>query len=138
MIATWNGAGFDVPFLAHRFRQLGVETGMVSAPTDLVRPKYQALPGSGGCHEMHWRGAGVHPHSHFDVAYASVELASAAGVKHSLKPVARAAGIEMVEVDRSRIDLLTPAEQDAYVASDAVGTRELALRWFAGDLNLST
>jgi len=42
--------------------------------------------------------------------------------------VARALGIEVIEVDRERMHLLTQAQRTAYAASDTRATRELAIR----------
>ena len=46
----------------------------------------------------------------------------------SLKAVARLAGLVPIEVDAARVHALAPAALEAYVASDARCTRELALR----------
>ena len=50
------------------------------------------------------------------------------GVKHSLKPVCAAHGVDMVELDRTRLHEYTPAERAAYALSDSRGTRALTLR----------
>ena len=57
--------------------------------------------------------------------------ADAGAVMHlacGLKPMAKLVGLEPIEVDRERMHLLTDAERQAYVASDAEVTRALIIR----------
>jgi hypothetical protein len=61
-----------------------------------------------------------------DVAYELKEYAEVQGVPWNLKPVARSLGFDPVEVDRSKVHLLSPKEMADYVASDALVTRELS------------
>lgn len=122
---TWNGSVFDVPFIEDRARMNGVATGFVLQADPAIIPKYDFLPG----HTSGYR-ARLRRHRHADIAYAYRGYA----MDHlepkgwSLKPVARALGIEMVEVDRARVHELSPEEVASYNLSDARGTYLLAER----------
>lgn len=123
VLVTWNGAVFDLPFLSDRARALGVPLGLelVSDPTVMV--KYEPLPGHEGGYRARW-----HDFEHLDVQFAYQGYAADHGLAWSLKPVAAAMGLAPVTVDRTRMHELTRAELDAYVASDARVTWELAAR----------
>lgn len=138
LVATWNGAFFDLPFLADRIsRQAGPES--IQAPRSTMHligvpglaPKYAFLPGHSVGYSASWRAAGrsVHDrHQHLDIANAYREQAYREDFRWGLKPTAEANGIEMITVDRTRMHDLTPAERSAYAASDTRGTRLLAIR----------
>jgi DNA polymerase elongation subunit (family B) len=124
VLVTWNGAGFDLPYLATRADRLGVALGLVLEPDRTRRSRHTPLPGHEGPYRARW-----HHHTHLDV-YRSYQ-ADVGPVLHmacSLKTVARLAGLGPIEVDATRVHALPPAALDAYVASDAACTRELALR----------
>lgn len=123
--ATWNGAVFDVPFIEDRARINGVETGFVIQADPTIIPKYDFLPGHASGYRACLRG-----HRHADVAYAYRGYAmDHLGPKGwALKPVAKSLGIEMVEVDRSKIHELTREQIERYNLSDARGTYLLAER----------
>lgn len=122
VMATWNGSGFDGPFLAERCERHGIETGIELVYDPTLPIKYDPLPGHPGAYRVAFDA-----HGHIDVAYAYRRFAAEAGVSWSLKPVAKAAGLEVIEVDRTRIHELTSDEREAYVASDARLARQLAL-----------
>lgn len=137
LIATWNGSFFDLPYLVDRMNghlgdvpgfQDGSAGPMLTFDREL-KPKYEPLGGHAGGYSAVWfkQGEAI-PHQHLDIAQAYRSFADEAGVKWSLKPVAIASGIEMVELDRERLHVYTAAERKAYCLSDASGTRELALR----------
>lgn len=135
LISTWNGSPFDFPFLADRLRANGdARDWLRMSPNPDLKPKYEALPGHAGGYDVSVPTIAGVDHAHLDVAYALKAKAAELGVSWSLKPVMKALGVDMVEVDRERIHLLTPAEQDAYVASDARGAREAAIRLLTGTL----
>ena len=122
IMAGWNSAVFDLPFLATRAEALGVELPFTLVPDPTIVPKYDFTPP----HACGYR-AYVGRHVHADIAYAYKLDASQFGVSWSLKPVARAfGGIEMVEVDRGRMQELSADELAAYNLSDARGTCLLA------------
>ena len=124
VIVTWNGAGFDFPFLAARAEQTGSRLASLLQLTvshDRV-PPYGPLPGfSGGC--LVRAGAC----DHVDVMFAYRGLAESAGIRNSLKPVSRLFGIEVLEVDREAMHDLDPMELVAYNFSDVRATYLLAL-----------
>jgi DNA polymerase elongation subunit (family B) len=128
LIATWNGAVFDLPFIADRAAALGVELGLLLAPDHSIVPKYDFLPGHTSAYQASWKSASRVAHTHLDVAYALRDLVNKLEVSWSLKPVARHFGLSPMEVDRTSVHLLTPEEQDAYVASDARVTAALTRR----------
>lgn len=121
VIVTWNGSCFDLPYLVDRARVHGIYTGIYLVPSEDRPPKYSALPGHDGGYEARIGG-----HHHVDVAYAYKQWAIDNDVAWSLKPVCKANGIDMVEVDREHVASLSIAERMAYNLSDTVGTLELA------------
>lgn len=131
VIATWNGRFFDLPFIHDRAEANDLDPktdlGLMLLPRDDVQPKYDFLPGHKTGYEAVWEASG-YCHLTYDVSFRYKEFAEQHGVKHSLKPVARAAGIEVIELDRERMHEYTDEERRAYAASDVHATRELALR----------
>ena len=134
LIATWNGAVFDLPFIISRAQSLDIELGLTIIPAENIRPKYEPLPGHRGGYHGTWSNRTAVPHSHLDIAYALREHTEDLGLQWSLKPVARHHGLSPIEVDRTAVHLLTPEQQDEYVASDARVTRVLAERLLASTL----
>lgn len=126
LIATWNGAVFDLPFLQDRAVRLGITLNLRIAADPAIEPKYEPLPGHLGGYVASWKNRTDVAHAHLDVAYAFKDKLAAEGVQWSLKPAARHYGLSPVEVDRTAVHLLSPTEQDRYVASDAKVTRTLA------------
>jgi DNA polymerase elongation subunit (family B) len=128
VIATWNGAAFDLPFLADRARWCGVGLGLRLAPDPTVVLGRGPLPGHAGAYRASWYG-----HGHLDAyrVYRS-DVGRALRISCSLKAVARLVGLAPVEVDRERIHELTPARLAAYVASDARMARVLTERRWPG------
>jgi len=125
LLLTWNGAGFDLPFIAVRARVLGLGEGfgLRTSPDPSLPVKYAPPPGLGGPVRAAW-----HRCDHVDVAHLYRSFAEEHGLQWSLKPVARHHGLEPVEVDRTAIHELSPAELEAYVASDALVTLDLGRR----------
>ncbi len=127
VLVTWNGAAFDLPFIAHRAYLCGVESGLQLWHDTSIRSRNEPLSGHPGSYRGTWHG-----HRHLD-GY-RLFRADAGAVLHlacGLKPMAKLVGLDPVEVDRERIHLLTDAERQAYVASDAEVTRELIIRRWA-------
>lgn len=127
LLLTWNGAGFDLPFIAVRSRILGLADtpsfGLVTSSDPSLPVKYAPPPGLGDPVRARW-----HATAHVDIAHLYRPVAEAHGLSWSLKPVARHHGFEPVEVDRTAIHDLSPEELEAYVVSDAVVTLGLARR----------
>lgn len=124
VLVTWNGANFDLPYLAHRYDLHGVATTLRLVEADNRAPKYDALPGKHA--NGYW--AAWADLTHLDIAFAYRQIADDLGVKWSLKPVAAALGIDMVTVDASQAATLDAATLEAYNVSDVRGTAELATR----------
>lgn len=119
VIVTWNGAGFDLPFLEVRAKVLGIDLPWSLWPSKRV-PKYEPVGVAGPL-----RASFGHI-GHVDVAYMYKDLAEAAGVQWALKPVSLLCGLEPVQVNREKIHELSPDELSAYVTSDARCTAYLA------------
>ena len=124
VLATWNGAFFDLPFLADRAAHHGLALGLRLVLDPCIPSRRDPLPGHAGAYRAHW-----HAHRHVDAyqLYRS-DVGPALGISCSLKAIARLVGLTPVEVDRARIHDLTPDALAAYVASDARLARQLAER----------
>lgn len=119
VVCTWNGSGFDLPFIAIRSEIVGLELGW-----DLWRSGRQSKYDPVG-YDYALR-ARFQSTPHMDISHAYKEISSSLGCSWSLKPVCEALGFEPVTVDRERIHELSLEELDAYVASDAFYTAVLA------------
>ncbi len=128
VIATWNGAAFDLPFLADRAAACDLDLGLRLAPDPTVVLGHGPLPGHAGAYRATWYG-----HGHLDAyrVYRN-DVGRVLRVSCSLKSIARMVGLTPVEVDRERIHELSRAVLDAYVASDARLARILAERRWPG------
>lgn len=124
VIVTWNGARFDLPFLADRSATVGVGLGLRLVPDSRSRSRRDPLPGHDGGYLGRW-----HDQAHLD-AYAvyRADVGASLGIPCGLKHLSKFMGLHPVEVDASAIHLLSPQELEDYVASDAILARELALR----------
>jgi DNA polymerase elongation subunit (family B) len=124
VLATWNGAFFDLPFLADRASHHGIALGLRLTLDPRITSRRDPLPGHLGAYRACWHG-----HRHLDAyqLYRS-DVGHVLGVSCSLKAIARLVGLTPVEVDRARIHDLSPEALAAYVASDARLARLLAER----------
>lgn len=117
LLVTWNGAGFDLPFLRERARRHRLEMGLHLWRYDLRSSEGEAFRGR-------W-----HDHDHIDgYRLYRADVGRSVGLPCGLKPMARLVGLSPVEVDRDRLHLLDQASVRAYVASDARLARELVRR----------
>lgn len=117
IVVTWNGSGFDLPFLAERARRLGVTLGLDLWDDGPERTEPGVVRGR-------W-----YAHDHLDgYRLYRADVGRSLGFPCGLKPLSRLVGLAPVEVDRSCIHLLDNAALEAYVASDARLARELVLR----------
>lgn len=116
-LVGWNSAVFDTPFVADRARILGVPIGLTLVADDAIVPKYDPLPGHGGGYSGTW-----HQTTLADVAYELRPYCEARDLRWSLKPFAQHLGIDVVEVDRAAIHLLSRDELRAYNLSDVHAT----------------
>lgn len=125
VLVTWNGSGFDLPFLADRARRCRVALGLqLTLDPSLAEPDRQPLAGHAGAYRARWHG-----HDHLDACRAWRALAPP-GTACGLKAVARSVGFDPVSIDVARVHALSPAELRRYVTSDAgLARRVAALRW---------
>ena len=117
VLVTWNGSGFDLPFLQARAARWGVPLGLRLAPGPCsgdVTPRVRAS----------W---GAHQHLDGYLLYRA-DVGRALGLSCGLKSVARLAGVAPVEVDRALVHELPRDELARYVASDARLARDLVQR----------
>ena len=124
VLVTWNGSGFDLPFIAVRARVLGLALGLVTRHDPTMAGRHDPLPGEPGRVRGRW-----HHHRHID-GYQPyrADVGHALPISCGLKSLARLAGLDVVEVDRGRIHELTPAQMHDYVLSDARLARQLVER----------
>jgi hypothetical protein len=122
VITTWNGAGFDLPFLADRAAALGVTLGLELTADPAIDLRHPPLAGHVAPYRARW-----HRHLHLD-ACCLYRAVLGGDRSFALKPLARELGLHPVEVDTARIHELAAADLHAYVASDASLARDLAAR----------
>lgn len=127
VIATWNGASFDLPFIADRAYLHGVPLGLRLEQDARIAVRGNALPGHVGAYRGSW-----HHHSHLDAyrVYRS-DVGPALRISCGLKSIARFVGLPVVEVDRAHIHDLSQEALHAYASSDARLARVLAERRWA-------
>lgn len=125
VVATWNGAVFDLPYIADRARRLGVGIGLVLCPDHRRRVGCDLLPGHEVGYRARWGG-----HRHLDTfrLYGDSGSTSTLGSLLGL-PRRRAATIA------STGNLLNEALH-AHAASDARLARVLAERRGQGALRM--
>lgn len=131
VLVTWNGSGFDLPFIATRAHALEVPLGLSIHYDPSIPGHHDPLPGHPGRVRGRWHALG-----HIDGYQAyRADVGRVLPVSCGLKSLARLVGLPLVEVDRSAIHRLSEAERRAYVASDAKLARVLverradAMRW---------
>jgi uncharacterized protein YprB with RNaseH-like and TPR domain len=127
VLATWNGAAFDLPFLADRAARWGVALGLCVRHDPGIDMVHAPLPGHPGSYRAAW-----HRHGHVD-AYRLYrgDVGPALRMSCSLKSIARFVGLAPIEVDRRRVHDLTREALHAYAASDARLARVLTERRWA-------
>ena len=124
VLATWNGAAFDLPFLADRAALHGLPLGLRLQHDPSITLRRAPLPGHRGAYRASW-----YDHGHLD-AYRLYrgDVGPALRISCSLKSIARFVGLAPVEVDRTRIHDLSNEALHAYAASDARLARILTER----------
>lgn len=117
LLVTWNGARFDLPFIARRAHLLGLDLGLRLWRDPLLDAGSDAFRGA-------W-----HRHDHLDgYRLYRADVGRSLGLPCGLKPLARLVGLDPVEVDRSQVHTLDASTLRDYVASDARLARQLVLR----------
>jgi DNA polymerase elongation subunit (family B) len=128
IVATWNGAVFDLPFLADRAARMGLVGGLRLRFDPGISLRRRPLRNHPGAYRGRWYG-----HGHIDgYRLYRTDLRRVLDVSCSLKSVARLVGLTPVEVDRARIHALDGEALAAYVASDARLARILVERRWPG------
>jgi DNA polymerase family B, exonuclease domain len=124
VIATWNGAAFDLPFLADRAARHGLPLGLRLQHDSAITLRRAPLPGHRGAYRASW-----FDHGHLD-AYRLYrgDVGPALRISCSLKSIARFVGLVPIEVDRTKIHDLSNEALHAYAASDARLARILTER----------
>jgi DNA polymerase elongation subunit (family B) len=124
VIATWNGAAFDLPFLADRAALHGIALGLRLRLDRSIAMHHDPLPGHPGSYRARW-----HRHGHVD-AYRlyRADVGTSLRVSCSLKSIARLVGLRPIEVDRTKIHDLNHEALHAYASSDARLARVLTER----------
>jgi len=124
VLATWNGAAFDLPFIADRAALYGMTLGLRLQLDPSITMRRAPLPGHQGAYRAGWYG-----HDHLD-AYRVYrgDVGPALRISCSLKSIARFVGLAPIEVDRTRIHDLSNEALHAYAASDARLARILTER----------
>jgi uncharacterized protein YprB with RNaseH-like and TPR domain len=124
VLATWNGAAFDLPFLADRGALHGLPLGLRLQHDPSITLRRAPLPGHRGAYRASW-----YDHGHLD-AYRLYrgDVGPALRISCSLKSIARFVGLAPIEVDRTRIHDLSNEALHAYAASDARLARILTER----------
>ncbi|MDW3217581.1 MAG: 3'-5' exonuclease [Acidimicrobiales bacterium] len=124
VLITWNGASFDLPFLADRARVIGVDLGLQLVLDPAIPGHHDPLNGHAGAYRARW-----HRHAHVDgYQLYRADVGASLHLPCGLKPLARFVGLPVVEVDRERIHELSADDRRAYVASDAHLARALVGR----------
>jgi hypothetical protein len=130
LLVTWNGASFDLPFVASRAVMLWVSLGIVvrddPARRSLRDPTRRAV-------RARW-----HRLIHLDgyLLYRA-DVGRSLGLSCGLKPLARFVGMQPVELDRTQLHLASPDEVVAYVASDARTAADLVRRRMPAAITLA-
>lgn len=115
VIVTWNGAGFDLPFLHDRAAINNLRLGLRLTLDLTIAGRREPLPGHAGAYRAAW-----YQHRHLDgYQLFRADVGATIGLSCGLKPLSRFVGLPVIEVDRERIHELSDADRRAYVASDA-------------------
>ncbi|MDQ1404350.1 MAG: hypothetical protein QOG03_2666 [Actinomycetota bacterium] len=126
VIVTWNGSGFDLPFLADRAARHRLRLGLRLHADQGIGQPHPPLRGHGAPYRARW-----HRHLHLDACTLYRGLL-APGQACGLKAVARSHGLEPVELDASSIHMARRGSLVDYVASDARLARLLAeMAWLS-------
>lgn len=121
VVATWNGAAFDLPFLADRARILGVDLGLRLRLDPRLTMHRSPLPGHAGAYRGSW-----HQHGHLDT-FRLYGTHVGHGPRPSLRHLGRLIGLGSPDRRPPHHDLANEALH-AHAPSDARLARVLAER----------
>lgn len=130
IVATWNGATFDLPFIADRARLLGVDLGLRLCLDRRLTLDRAPLPGHAGA----YRGAWGH-HAHLDT-FRLYGQGSPSPTWTSLRTIGRLLGLGGAAGPTDRTHDLANEVLHAHAASDARLARVLAERRLGAALRL--
>ena len=103
VLVTWNGAGFDLPYLQDRARRHGLSLGLELRLDPAIGGRHEPLLGHDGAYRARW-----YHHRHVDgYQLFRADVGATLHLPCGLKPLARMVGLPVVEVDRERIHELT-------------------------------
>ncbi|MEO6989639.1 MAG: hypothetical protein ABI239_13450 [Aquihabitans sp.] len=122
VLATWNGATFDLPYIADRARVLGVELDLRLCRDRSLTFGRTLLPGHGSAYRGVWGD-----HGHID-AFRLYGHAGGPSVWSSLRTIGRLVGLGATPTVIRRHDDLTNEALHAHAKSDARLARVLAER----------
>jgi hypothetical protein len=122
VLATWNGATFDLPFLADRARILGLDLGLRLCLDRSLTLRRTPLPGHAGAYRGTWHG-----HGHLDT-FRLYGQRRADAPRPTLRSLGRRLGIGASVTQPSRCHDLTNEALHAHAPSDARLARVLAER----------
>lgn len=123
IIVTWNGSGFDLPFIARRAELLRLHLAL-RLSDDATACLRDPMPGL-----VHPQLARWHDHDHIDgYRLYRADVGRTLGLSCALKAMAAAVGLPAVVVDIAELHNLPSDEVAAYVASDARLARQLVDR----------
>ena len=122
VIATWNGAAFDLPFVADRARILGIDLGLDLLLDRRLTLQRAPLPGHAGAYRASWHG-----HGHLDT-YRLYGADRGPGPLTSLRNIGRLLGLGATDCRPNRKHDLTNEALHAHAPSDARLARVLAER----------
>lgn len=122
VILTWNGSNFDIPFFITRSALLGVDLGLRAEISPSRKPRFRPCKGHKGGYSAAW-----YAHDHADIwpLFGTITLPDGSRTS-ALKPLARHYGLHPVEVDRTKMELLTRDELKRYNISDVEITYEMS------------
>ncbi len=130
LLVTWNGAGFDLPFVAHRARLLGIDLRLVTTEDPLRRNRHEP---DRSAVRARW-AAMVHLDGY---QLYRADVGRTFGISCALKPLARLMGLAPVELDRTTLHTQRPEAISEYVASDARVAAELVRRRMPAALSMA-
>ena len=126
VLATWNGATFDLPFMADRARLLGIELDLALCPDRTLTMGRTPLPGHRGAYRGAWG-----QHAHLDTFRLYGDRSPA---RSSMRTMARLLGLGPAEGPSPGRQDLTNEALHANPASDARLARVLAERRWSSAL----
>lgn len=122
LLVGWNSSVFDIPWIYDRMKRNNIPTTLRIEYDPTLWVKYSPTPGYSGGYQAMW-GHCAHTDLFQKLHLDGVELP-----KGGLKSYARQElGVEPIEVDRTKMEVLTEEELRNYVLSDVEITYKLCI-----------